>query len=67
MLFREQDLKKTTFAQEMFNEGRLEGLQEARLEGKLEIVPRLLAKNLSIEEIAEILELEIEQVCSVIN
>ncbi|NEP78466.1 MAG: DUF2887 domain-containing protein, partial [Okeania sp. SIO3B3] len=53
-MFSMNDLKKTRFAQEL--------MAEAEIQGKLKVVPRLLAKNFSVEEIAEILELEIEQV-----
>jgi predicted transposase/invertase (TIGR01784 family) len=36
--------------------------QEAKQEGKLEIVPKLLKKGLSIQEVAELLELDTETV-----
>nr|WP_228036286.1 Rpn family recombination-promoting nuclease/putative transposase [Microcystis sp. LEGE 00066]CAO91025.1 unnamed protein product [Microcystis aeruginosa PCC 7806] len=39
-------------------EGRLEGRQE----GKLESIPRLLALGLSVEQIAQALDLDLEQV-----
>ncbi len=45
-----EDLRKTRFAQEMI------------AEGKLEAVPRLLAKGFSIQETAEILGLTVEQI-----
>lgn len=48
------DLKQTRFAQEM--------LEEGKLESKLEAVPRLLALGLTMEQVAEALELSIEQV-----
>ena len=62
-MFGVEDLKRTTFAQEM----RLEGELEGKLKVKIKTVPRLLAKGFSIQEVAEILELEISQVRSVIN
>ncbi len=37
-------------------------MAESKIEGKIEVIPRLLTKGFYIEEIAEILELEIEQV-----
>ncbi|MEG3437910.1 hypothetical protein V0288_12350 [Pannus brasiliensis CCIBt3594] len=48
--------------QEGLQEGRQEGLREGRLGGKLESVPRLRALGLSVEQIADALELSIEQV-----
>lgn len=36
--------------------------QEAKEEGKLELVPKLIKKGLSIQEIAELLELDIENI-----
>ncbi|NEO56765.1 MAG: Rpn family recombination-promoting nuclease/putative transposase [Okeania sp. SIO3B5] len=57
-MFSMNDLKKTRFAQELIAESKTEG----KLEGKLEVIPSLLRKGFSVEEIAEILELEIEQV-----
>ncbi|NEO56764.1 MAG: hypothetical protein F6K54_29030 [Okeania sp. SIO3B5] len=57
-MFGIDDLKKTRFAQELIAESKTEG----KLEGKLEVIPSLLRKGFSVEEIAEILELEIEQV-----
>ena len=51
------DLRQTRVYQEALeegkHEGRLEGKHEGRLEGKLELVPRLLALGLSVEQIAE--------------
>jgi predicted transposase/invertase (TIGR01784 family) len=57
-MFGVDDLRKTPFAQELIQEGKTEGI----ISGKLQTIPRLLGKGLSIEEIAEILELDIEQV-----
>ncbi|NEQ38721.1 MAG: hypothetical protein F6K40_21595 [Okeania sp. SIO3I5] len=53
-MFGIDDLKKTRFAQEL--------MAESKAEGKLEVIPSLLRKGFSVEEIAETLELEIEQV-----
>jgi predicted transposase/invertase (TIGR01784 family) len=47
------------------NEAKLEGILEGRLGAKLETVPALLKRGLSAEEIAQILELTVEQVQSV--
>ncbi len=57
-MFGIDDLKKTRFAQELMAESKAEG----KIEGKLEVIPSLLRKGFSVAEIAEILELEIEQV-----
>ena len=43
-------------------EGKLEGKQEGKLEAKLESIPRLLALGLSVEQIAQALDLDLEQV-----
>ena len=43
-------------------EGRQEGRQEGKLEAKLESIPRLLALGLSVEQIAQALDLDLEQV-----
>ena len=37
-------------------------IAESKIEGKIEVIPRLLKEGFSVEKIAEILELEIEQV-----
>lgn len=52
------ELKQTMVYQEAFAEGKLEG----KLEGTLQAVPRLLALGLTVEQIAEALDLDVEQV-----
>jgi predicted transposase/invertase (TIGR01784 family) len=58
--------KKTRVYQEAKEEGRLEGILEARaeeiLEGKLECVPRLLEAGLTLEQIAKMFHLDLETV-----
>ena len=61
-MFGVDDLKKTRFAQELIAEGKIEGKIEGITEGKLQTVPRLVAKGFSVEEIADILQLDVEQV-----
>ena len=69
-MFGLSELKQTRFYQEAFQEGLQEGLQEGRQEGrqeaeiatKLATIPRLLALGLTIEKIAQALELDIEEV-----
>ncbi len=57
-MFSLSDLRETRVYQEALEEGREEG----QLRAKLESVPRLLALGLSLEQIAQALELDIEQV-----
>ncbi|AOX00804.1 flagellar assembly protein H [Moorena producens PAL-8-15-08-1] len=82
-MFSLSDLRQTKVYQEALAEGiqagrlegiqagRLEGIQEGRLEGKiqgkLESIPRLLALGLTVEQVAQALELEVEQVTKVIQ
>lgn len=53
-MFGLSDLKQTRVYQE--------AKQEGRLEGKLESIPRFLALGLSVEQVAEALDLDVEQV-----
>ncbi|WGV26346.1 hypothetical protein [Halotia branconii] len=55
-------IRHTRVYQEAKEEGKLEAKQEAKEEGKLEVVPRVLKLGLSLEQIAEALELDIEVV-----
>jgi predicted transposase/invertase (TIGR01784 family) len=48
----------TRVYQEAKEEGRLEG----KLENQVQLVPKLLQKGLSLQEVADILELDIEEV-----
>jgi predicted transposase/invertase (TIGR01784 family) len=57
-MFGLSDLKQTR----VYQEAKQEGKQEGKLEAKLESVPRLLALNLTVEQVAEALGLSIEQV-----
>ncbi|MGA9380165.1 MAG: hypothetical protein WBV73_15480 [Phormidium sp.] len=57
-MFGFDDLRNTRFAQEL----KLEGIVEGIIEGKLQTIPRLLGKGFSVEEIADVLQLDIEQV-----
>ena len=57
-MFSLSDLKQTKVYQEALEEGR----QEGELAAKLASIPRLLALGLNFEQIAQALELEIEQV-----
>jgi predicted transposase/invertase (TIGR01784 family) len=59
-------LEETRVYQEAKQEGREEGREKGREEGreelKLELVPRFLARGMSMEEVAQLLDLTIEQV-----
>ncbi|WP_287131315.1 hypothetical protein [Candidatus Cyanaurora vandensis] len=46
-------------------EGELKGKLEGELKGKLKAVPALLARSFSVEEIAQILGLSVDQVAQV--
>ena len=56
------ELKQTKVYQEAKLEGKLEGRLEGKLEGKLEGVPFMLSLGATVEQIAEALGLDIEQV-----
>lgn len=55
-------LKKSRIYQEAKEEGKQEGKQEGVLEAKLEMIPMLLDLGLTIEQIAERLQLDVEVV-----
>ncbi|HEY9850111.1 MAG TPA: Rpn family recombination-promoting nuclease/putative transposase [Leptolyngbyaceae cyanobacterium] len=57
-MFGLSELKQTKFYQEAFQEGR----QEGEIAAKLATVTRLLALGLTVEQIAQALELDLEQV-----
>ena len=65
-MFGLSDLKQTRFYQEAKQEGlqqgKQEGLQEGSLKAKLAAVSRLLALGLTVEQIAQALDLNVEQV-----
>lgn len=57
-MFSLNDLKQTR----VYQEGREEGREEGKIAAKLESIPRLVALGLSLEQIAQALDLDIEQV-----
>jgi len=65
-MFTLSDLKQTKVYQEAKQEGREEGLAEGREEGreetKFDIIPRLSALGLTVEQIALAVDLKVEQV-----
>lgn len=56
------NLEETKVYQEAKAEGREEGREEGKQELKLELVPRMIARGMTIEEVAELLGLAIAQV-----
>jgi predicted transposase/invertase (TIGR01784 family) len=74
-MFGLSDLKQTRFYQEAKQEGREEGKEEGREEGreegklkaKLEAVPGLLGLGLSQEQIAQVLNLSIDEVKKIVE
>ena len=74
-MFSLDELKQTRYFQDVREEGLQEGRQEGREEGreegelsaKIASVPRLLALGLTVEQVAEALQLEIEQVRTIQN
>ncbi len=58
-MFSLDELKQTQYFQDV--------REEAKLENKLETVPRLLALGLTVEQVAEALKLDIEQVRQIKN
>ena len=57
-MFGLSELKQTR----VYQEAKQEGKEEGRFEAKLEAVPKLLALGLSVEQIAQSLDLDIAQV-----
>ncbi len=61
-MFGLSELKQTRVYQEGKEEGEQEGKQKGRVEAKLEAIPRLLALGLTVEQIAQALDLDVAQV-----
>jgi predicted transposase/invertase (TIGR01784 family) len=61
-MFGLSELKQTRIYQEAKQEGKEEGKQKGRFEAKLEAVPKLLALGLTVEQIAQALDLDVAQV-----
>jgi len=66
-MFGVDDLRKTRFAQELIEEGEKIGEERGKVEGKLLVIPQLLKEGFSVEKIANILQIDIEQVRQFIN
>lgn len=61
-MFGLSELKQTRVYQEAREEGKQEGEQEGKQKAKLEAVPKLLALGLTVEQIAQALDLDVAQV-----
>jgi predicted transposase/invertase (TIGR01784 family) len=61
-MFSLSDLRETRVYQEALEEGIEQGIEQGELMAKLRSIPRLVALGLSVEQIAQALELDIERV-----
>lgn len=61
-MFGLSELKQTRFYQEAFQEGIEQGIEQGELKGKLKAVPAMLAVGLTVEQVAEALDLSVEAV-----
>ena len=61
-MFDLSELKQTRVYQEGKEEGEQEGEQKGRVKAKLEAIPKLLVLGLSVEQIAQALDLDVAQV-----
>ncbi len=65
-MFGLSELKQTRFYQEAFQEGVEQGIEQGEvrgeIKGKLKAVPAMLAAGLTIEQVAEALDLSVEEV-----
>ena len=55
-------MRESVIYQDILEEGREEGREQGELSAKLNSIPRLSVLGLSVEQIAQALDLEIEQV-----
>jgi predicted transposase/invertase (TIGR01784 family) len=62
-MFGVDDLRKTRFAQELIEDTE----QKTKIDTKLQLIPELLKRRFSVEEIADILQLDLQQVREAIN
>lgn len=68
-MFGLSELKQTRFYQEAFQEGveqgKVQGIEEGKVQGKLKAVPAMLAAGLTVEQVAQSLDLSVEEVSKV--
>lgn len=61
-MFSLSELKQTRFYQEAFQEGVEQGVEQGKVQGKLKAVPAMLAAGLTVEQVAQALDLSVEEV-----
>lgn len=61
-MFSLNDLRETKVYQEALEEGMEKGMEKGMEEAKIQSIPRLLALGLSLEQIAQALDLSLEKV-----
>ena len=61
-MFELSDLKQTKVYQQAFAEGEQQGEQQGERRGKLLAVPPMLAAGLTVEQIAQALDLTVDEV-----
>lgn len=61
-MFSLSELKQTRFYQEAFQEGVEQGIEQGKVQGKLKAVPAMLAAGLTVEQVAQALDLSVEEV-----
>ncbi|NET70421.1 MAG: Rpn family recombination-promoting nuclease/putative transposase [Sphaerospermopsis sp. SIO1G2] len=66
-MFGLSDLKQTRFYQEALEEGLEQGLEQGRQEAKLNAVPGLVGLGLSQAQIAQVLNLSIDEVKKIVD
>ncbi|MBD2167043.1 Rpn family recombination-promoting nuclease/putative transposase [Calothrix membranacea FACHB-236] len=66
-MFSLSDLKQTRFYQEAFQEGKEEGIEQGVRRGKLKAVLPMLTAGLTVEQIAQALELSTEEVSQIVQ
>ena len=66
-IFTYDDLKDTRYFQQVAEENKQKGLQQGEIKGKLKTVPLLIQLGMTIEEIADRLELPLESVRNASN
>ncbi|MEL4897608.1 Rpn family recombination-promoting nuclease/putative transposase [Crocosphaera sp. Alani8] len=66
-MFSLSDLRETKVYQEALEEGIEQGKQEGELKTKMSTIPRLIALGLTVEQIAQAVDLDIEQVRNIIQ
>ncbi|MBD2196647.1 MULTISPECIES: Rpn family recombination-promoting nuclease/putative transposase [Calothrix] len=66
-MFSLSELKQTRFYQEAFQEGKEEGIAQGERTGKLKAIIPMLSAGLTVEQIAQALELSVEEVSQIVQ